>query len=88
MPHWQMATHNVKIIESLDGSGQGFQVEQRNIGRSGLRATLLGIGYNNFGPRLDVEANKRVIYRALDVGVTFFDAADADGLGPTLTAQH
>ena len=56
-------------------------MEQRNIGRSGLRASLLGIGCNNFGPRLDVAATKRVVYRALDVGVTFFDTADAYGLG-------
>lgn len=56
-------------------------MEQRNIGRSGLRASLLGIGCNNFGPRLDVEATKRVVYRALDVGVTFFDTADTYGLG-------
>jgi aryl-alcohol dehydrogenase-like predicted oxidoreductase len=56
-------------------------VETRNIGRSGLRASLLGIGCNNFGPRLDVEATKKVVYRAIDLGVTFFDTADAYGLG-------
>ena len=56
-------------------------MEQRNIGRSGLRASLLGLGCNNFGPRLDIEATKRVVYRALDVGVTFFDTADAYGFG-------
>ncbi len=56
-------------------------MEQRNIGRSGLRASLLGLGCNNFGPRLDVAATKRVVYRALDIGVTFFDTADAYGLG-------
>ncbi len=56
-------------------------MEQRNIGRSGLRASLLGIGCNNFGPRLDVEATRRVVYRALDVGVTFFDTADMYGRG-------
>jgi aryl-alcohol dehydrogenase-like predicted oxidoreductase len=76
-----MLTHNVEIVESLDITGQGIQVEQRNIGRSGLRASLLGIGCNNFGPRLDVEATKRVVFRALDVGVTFFDTADAYGFG-------
>jgi len=60
-------------------------VEYRTIGRSGLRASLLGLGCNNFGPRLDVEATKRVVYRALDVGVTFFDTADAYGLGSSET---
>ena len=56
-------------------------MEQRNIGRSGLRASLLGIGCNNFGPRLDVEATRKVVFRALDVGVTFFDTADVYGFG-------
>ena len=56
-------------------------MEQRNIGRSGLRASLLGIGCNNFGLRLDIEATRRVVYRALDVGVTFFDTADMYGRG-------
>lgn len=56
-------------------------MEQRNIGKSGLRASLLGIGCNNFGPRLDVEATKKVVYRALDLGVTFFDTADVYGFG-------
>ena len=56
-------------------------MEQRTIGRSGLSASLLGIGCNNFGTRLDLEATKRVVHRALDIGVTFFDTADSYGLG-------
>jgi len=56
-------------------------VEQRTVGRSELRASLLGLGCNNFGPRLDLEATKRVVYRALDVGVNFLDTADAYGNG-------
>ena len=56
-------------------------MEQRNIGRSGLRASLLGIGCNNFGLRLDLEATRRVVHRALDIGVTFFDTADMYGRG-------
>jgi len=60
-------------------------VEQRNIGNSGLRASLLGLGCNNFGPRLDLEATKRVVHRALDVGITFFDTADVYGNGASET---
>ena len=56
-------------------------MEQRTIGRSGLRASLLGLGCNNFGPRLDVEATKRVVFRALDIGLTCFDIADVYGAG-------
>ncbi len=46
-----------------------------------MRASLLGIGCNNFGPRLDLEATKRVVHRALDLGVNFFDTADVYGFG-------
>jgi aryl-alcohol dehydrogenase-like predicted oxidoreductase len=56
-------------------------VEQRNIGNSGLRASLLGIGCNNFGPRRDLDATKKVVFRAIDLGVTFFDTADVYGMG-------
>lgn len=56
-------------------------MEQRNIGPSGLRASLLGLGCNNFGPRLDIEATRRVVHKALDLGVTFFDTADVYGNG-------
>ena len=56
-------------------------MEQRNIGSSGLRVSLLGIGCNNFGPRLDLEATKKVVFKALDLGVTFFDTADVYGFG-------
>lgn len=56
-------------------------MEQRTVGKSGLRASLLGLGCNNFGPRLDLEATRRVVHRALDVGVNFFDNADVYGNG-------
>jgi aryl-alcohol dehydrogenase-like predicted oxidoreductase len=56
-------------------------VEERTIGRSGLRASLLGLGCNNFGPRLDLAASKKVVFSALDIGVTFFDTADVYGNG-------
>lgn len=56
-------------------------MQQRNVGSSGLRASLLGLGCNNFGTRLDVAATKQVVFRALDIGVTFFDTADVYGLG-------
>lgn len=56
-------------------------MEQRTVGRSGLRASLLGLGCNNFGVRLELEATRRVVYRAMDLGVTFFDTADVYGAG-------
>jgi aryl-alcohol dehydrogenase-like predicted oxidoreductase len=54
-------------------------MEMRNLGNSGLRVSQVGVGCNNFGVRLDVEATRRVVHRALDKGVTLFDTADSYG---------
>jgi aryl-alcohol dehydrogenase-like predicted oxidoreductase len=54
-------------------------MELRNVGRSGLRVSLIGLGCNNFGGRIDFEATKRVVHRALDAGITLFDTADTYG---------
>jgi aryl-alcohol dehydrogenase-like predicted oxidoreductase len=54
-------------------------VEQRNLGKSGLRVSAIGLGCNNFGGRVDLEATRRVVHKALDLGITFFDEADTYG---------
>jgi len=54
-------------------------VELRNLGRSGLRVSTIGLGCNNFGMRIDLEATRRVVHKALDLGITLFDTADAYG---------
>ncbi len=54
-------------------------MELRNLGGSGLRVSTIGLGCNNFGGRIDLEAARKVIHKALDVGVTLFDTADAYG---------
>jgi len=54
-------------------------VEQRNLGRSGLIVSAVGLGCNNFGGRLDLAATRAVVHRALDLGITFFDGADTYG---------
>lgn len=51
----------------------------RNLGKSGLRVSLVGLGCNNFGGRLDLEGSTKVIHKALDAGITLFDTADAYG---------
>lgn len=53
--------------------------ETRKLGHSGLSVPLAGLGTNNFGGRLDAEASRRVIHKALDLGVNFFDTADTYG---------
>ena len=41
--------------------------------------SVVGLGCNNFGGRLDEEGTLRVVDAALDAGVTFFDTADVYG---------
>lgn len=48
----------------------------RNLGASGLRVSAVGIGCNNFGVRIDLETSRKVIHKAIDLGVTLFDTAD------------
>jgi aryl-alcohol dehydrogenase-like predicted oxidoreductase len=56
-------------------------VQYRQIGKSGPIVSAVGLGCNNIGNRIDDEASTRVIYKALDLGVTFFDTADMYGAG-------
>ncbi len=51
-------------------------MEQRSLGRSGLRVSVVGLGCNNFGRRIDYAASLPVVHKALDLGITFFDTAD------------
>jgi aryl-alcohol dehydrogenase-like predicted oxidoreductase len=53
-------------------------MEQRYLGRSGMKVSEIGLGCNNFGV-LDIEASRKVVHRALDIGVTLFDTADVYG---------
>lgn len=54
-------------------------MEIRNLGRSGLRVSAVGLGCNNFGGRLDLEQSRKVIHQAIDSGITLFDTADVYG---------
>ena len=48
----------------------------RNLGGSGLRVSAVGLGCNNFGQRTDLETSRKVIHKAIDLGITLFDTAD------------
>jgi aryl-alcohol dehydrogenase-like predicted oxidoreductase len=54
-------------------------MEVRNLGRSGLRVSVIGLGCNNFGGRLGLDGTREVIHKALDLGITLFDTADVYG---------
>ncbi len=51
----------------------------RALGHSGLEVSVLGLGCNNFGRRVDLEGTRAVIDAALEVGDTFLDTADIYG---------
>ena len=51
----------------------------RHLGDSGLRVSVVGIGCNNFGVRVDAAGTRQVVDRAIDEGITFFDTADTYG---------
>ena len=55
----------------------------RPLGDSGLQVSVVGLGCNNFGRRVDVAGTRRVVDAALDHGVTFLDTADIYGARPS-----
>ena len=51
-------------------------MQTRNLGGSGLRVSVVGLGCNNFGQRTDPDTSRKVIHKAIDLGITLFDTAD------------
>ncbi len=58
-------------------------METRSIGS--LEVSVVGLGCNNFGRRLDAAQTPAVVDAALDAGITFFDTADVYGGGQSET---
>jgi len=54
-------------------------MEKRRIGS--LEVSVVGLGCNNFGARIDADATAAVVRAALDAGIDFFDTADLYGEG-------
>ena len=55
------------------------EMRHRPLGRSELMVSVVGLGCNNFGSRIDTEAARAVVDAAIDAGVTLFDTADVYG---------
>ena len=51
----------------------------RPLGQSGLLVSVVGLGCNNFGSRLDVAGTRAVVDAALEAGITLLDTADSYG---------
>src|SRR6185436_8702211 len=65
----------------------------RQLGRSGLTVSVVGLGASNFGRRLDVAGTTRVVDAAIDRGITLIDTAEAYAgseacLGPALRGKR
>jgi 1-deoxyxylulose-5-phosphate synthase len=54
-------------------------VRFRQLGRSGLTVSAVGLGCNNIGRTLDVAATRKLVDAAQDAGITFLDSADTYG---------
>lgn len=55
------------------------RMETTRLGRSGLRISRLCLGTMNFGPEASEQDSHRMMDRALDAGMFFFDTADMYG---------
>ena len=54
-------------------------MKTRPLGNSALQVSAAGLGCNNFGGRIELEASRKVVHKALDLGITMFDTADGYG---------
>jgi aryl-alcohol dehydrogenase-like predicted oxidoreductase len=54
-------------------------MEHRALGR--LDVSVVGLGCNNFGMRIDAEQTARVVHAAIDAGINYFDTAESYGNG-------
>jgi aryl-alcohol dehydrogenase-like predicted oxidoreductase len=54
-------------------------MQLRRLGNSGLKVSVIGLGCNNFGMRIDQAQTRMVVDAALDAGINFFDTADIYG---------
>jgi aryl-alcohol dehydrogenase-like predicted oxidoreductase len=53
----------------------------RKLGDSDLMVSVVGLGCNNFGSRVDADRTRAVVHAALDAGINLFDTADVYGEG-------
>jgi aryl-alcohol dehydrogenase-like predicted oxidoreductase len=56
-------------------------MEYRKLGPSGLQVSVVGLGTNNFGGRIDEEQSATVVHQAVEEGINFIDTANIYGRG-------
>jgi aryl-alcohol dehydrogenase-like predicted oxidoreductase len=55
------------------------RMRYRSLGKSGLMVSVVGLGCNNFGRRLNVEQTRAVVDAAIESGITLLDTAESYG---------
>jgi aryl-alcohol dehydrogenase-like predicted oxidoreductase len=53
----------------------------RTLGDDGPEVSVVGLGTNNFGTRIEYQSSRAVVDVAIDAGITLFDTADIYGQG-------
>src|SRR5918912_3203079 len=56
-------------------------MEYRTLGRLGVKVSPLCLGTMNWGPQTDEPTSHRIMDRALELGINFFDTANGYGGG-------
>jgi aryl-alcohol dehydrogenase-like predicted oxidoreductase len=56
-------------------------MDTRRLGTSATEVSVIGLGCNNFGMKLDRDDSTAVVRAALDAGITHFDTAEMYGGG-------
>src|SRR4029078_13372906 len=56
-----------------------FVIRMRRLGDEGPEVSVVGLGCNNFGGRVDLDGTRAVVDAAVAAGVTLFDTADIYG---------
>lgn len=51
-------------------------MQYRQLGKSGLKVSVIGLGTNQFGGKVDLEGTKNILDAALDMGINLIDTAD------------
>ncbi len=64
-------------------------MKHRQLGKSDLQVSAVGLGCNNFGyvANMDVAASRKVIDKAIDVGINFFDTSDSYGASEEILGE-
>jgi Aldo/keto reductase family len=63
------------------GAYEESGMEYRRLGYSGLQVSVIGLGTNNFSPRLDYPAAERVLRQAIEAGINFIETSNTYGDG-------